>query len=308
MSCWLSIANLRRMATAILLLAPLSGCGEGYVLVPARLNIVDVSKESFPAVAATVHDILVREGFEDLGKYQAMIELIQRSDVMPGTVKGRQLERLEREQTYLARNRHLRVVLTNYGDGVPKDISLGYTQLSDQFVQLDVFDERPGGFGSYGLAFYDRLLSALQQTYRTSVRVVASPPPTNEAEYRRITIKNTIGAIFAWSLAFVLPFLTTGLLSFHLLRRLRIPTHLRRLTFAVTNAWLAAPLPFPVAFILVMPLPNLFAFPWTSIDYYSRVASYAAVSFPLALVLCAAMSIFLFKGEAKEPSAPVHSA
>lgn len=82
--------------------------------------------------------------------------------------------------------------------------------------------------------------------------------------------------------------------------------NLKRLIFAVVNAWLVAPLPFPAAFILVIPLPNLFAFPWTSTDYYSRVASFAAVSFPLTLLLCAVVSLFLFRAkvEAERTDAP----
>src|SRR5882757_5768223 len=180
----------RLIAIALLLLTMLGGCGEGYQLVPARLNIVDVSPESFPDAGTTVRDFLVREGFEDFGKYEEMIALIRQDNVLQQDVKRRQLARLDREQTYLNRRHHLRVVLSNYADGVPPEISLAYTPKSDHFMELVVFDERPGGFGPYGLGFYDRFTSVLKQTYGASLRVIESPPATNEAEYRRITTVN----------------------------------------------------------------------------------------------------------------------
>jgi hypothetical protein len=86
--------------------------------VPARLNIVDVAPESFADAATTVHDFLAREGFEDLGKYEAMIALIRQDNAMPPSVKREQLVRLDREYTYLNRRHHLRVVLSNYTNGV----------------------------------------------------------------------------------------------------------------------------------------------------------------------------------------------
>jgi hypothetical protein len=293
----------RSIAIAYLLLTVLAGCGEGYEVVPARLNIVGVAPESFPDAAATVHAFLVREEFEDLGKYEEMIALIRQDNVMPQDMKRQQLARLDREQTYLNRRRHLRVVLSNYTNGVPPEISPSDSGLSDHFIELAIYDERPGGFGPYGLSFYDRLVSALRQRYGGSLREVRSPPPTNAAEYRRITTENTIASIVAWSLAFALPFLVTGSLSRYLLHKIRMSANLKRLAFVVVNAWLTAPLPFPAAFILVIPLPNLFAFPWTSTDYYSRVASFAAVSFPVTALLCAAVSLFLFRVKIEaEPS------
>jgi hypothetical protein len=283
----------------LLFLATLVGCGEGYEVVPARLNIVDISDETFAAVATSVHDVLTGQGFEDLGKYEDMIALIQGDNAMPEKAKRMELDRLEREYTYLNRRHHLRVVLSNYMDGVPPEISLKYRPPSDHFVELDVFDERPGGFGQYGLSFYDRLLSALKQKYGSAVRVVAAPPPTDDAEYRRITTKNTIASILGWCVALTVPLLISGSLSVFVLRRLKVSTFVRRLAFVLINTWLVAPLPFPAAFISVMPAPNLFAFPWTSMDYYSRVAGYAALSFPLTLVLCAVVSMYLFRPELK---------
>ena len=90
--------------------------------------------------------------------------------------------------------------------------------------------------------------------------------------------------------------LFTGLLSVYLLNRLKTSTMARRLTFVLVNTWLVAPLPFPGGYIFVFPGPNLIAFPWTDWDFYSKVASYARVSFLCALVLCALISLLLFRG------------
>jgi len=295
----------RLIAIALTLLTLLAGCGEGYRIVPAWLNL-DEASGTLPGAETTVHDFLIREGFEDLGKYEEMIALIRQDNATPSSVKREQLARLEKEHTYLNGRHHLRVVLSNYVDGVPAEIRLGYTPISDHFIELAIYDERPGGFGPYGLAFYDRLVSALRQRYGSALHEIQTPPPTNESEYRRITIKNTIVGIAGWCLAFALPFLVTGPLSYYVLLKLSISSNLKRLSFAVINTWLVTPLPFPAAFILVILLPNLFAFPWTSTDYYSRVASFAAVSFPVTLLLCAAVSLLLFrpKTEGERAGAP----
>jgi hypothetical protein len=277
----------RLIAIVPLLVTALAGCGEGYRIDPARLNIIDVTPESLPDITTTLRDFLVREGFEDLGKYEEMIALIREDKATPVSVKRKELIRLEREYTYLNRHHHLRVVLSNYADGVPPEMSLRYTPVSKYFIELAIYDERPGGFGPYGL----------KQRYGASLREIEAPPPTNETEYRRITTENTIAGTVAWSLAFALPFLVTGSVSRYAIQKLKISTNLKRLIFVVFNAWLVAPLPFPAAFILIIPLPNLFAFPWTSTDYYSRVASFAAVSFPVTFFLCAAASFLLFRGE-----------
>jgi hypothetical protein len=275
------------IAIAPLLVTILAACGEGYRLEPARVTIDGVIPKAFPAALKTVHDVLVSEGFEDLGKYEEMIAMTQQDNSMPPSVKREQLVRLEREYTYLNSRHHLRVVLTNYTDGVPTEISLSYAPTSGHFVEAAIYDERPGRFGPYGLAFHRRLVAALKQRCGASVRTVETPPPTDQREYRRITAKNTRAAMLAWSLALALPLLVTGAVSRHLLRTLKISANLKRLIFSVVNAWLVAPLPFPAAFILVIPLPNLFAFPWTSTDYYAHVAPFAAVSFPVTFLLCA---------------------
>jgi hypothetical protein len=287
--------GLRYLGVVLLAAAALGGCGESYRLDPACLNIVGTTAESKEQLLAVVSRLLGQEGFEAFGKSEEMIALMQQAD-FPDTVREEQLARLNRERTFLNRSSHLSVEWDDYTNEEPRSGSLCFTPALTHFVQIRIYDERPGGFGSNGHRFYSRFLSALREKYGTSVVVVKEPPQTNEAEYLRITIKNTIAAVIGWSIALLIPFAIIGVLSVFLLKRLKLSSTIKRLIFVVVNSWLVTPLPFPAAFIMVIPAPNLLAFPWTDLDYYRRVASYAAVSLPCTLVLCALVSLFLFKG------------
>jgi hypothetical protein len=284
----------RPLVAITLLLAMLAGCGEGYPVDPAQLNL-DGNSDSLSGARSMLHDFLVRDGFEDLGKYEDMIGLLRQDTGMAASAKRELQDRLDREYTYLNERRHLRVVVTSYLDGVPSDVRLNYTPISNNFIELDIFDERPGGFSADGLDFYGRLVSALRQRYGAAIHEMHGPPPTNEAEFRRVSRTNAIANALAWTLVLAITFLGTGSLTYYMLRKLRLSALSKRLLFTVINAWLAAPLPFPAAFIMVIPAPNLFAFPWTSLDFYSRVAPIARDSFSVALVLCATTSLFLFR-------------
>jgi hypothetical protein len=275
----------------------LGGCGEGYRIDPACLNLTDITDDSKQQLLASVSRLLKREGFEDLGTYEEMIALIRQDHAMPAAAKQEELARLNRERTFLSDPHHLRVVWADYSNAAPADSRLlRYKPSSDHFIELNIYEERPGGFSSDGIQFYERFLSTLQKQFGASVIVVKDPPPTDEAEYRRITRVNTIGGIIGWLIAALLGLLFTGSLSGYLLKQFKISTMPRRLIFILVNTWLVAPLPFQGGYIFVFPGPNLIAFPWTDWDFYSKVASYARVSFPWALVLSALVSVLLFRG------------
>jgi hypothetical protein len=275
----------------------LGGCGEGYRIDPACLNVTDITDDSKQQLLTSVSRFLKREGFEDLGTYEEMIALIRQDHAMPAAAKQEELARLNRERTFLSDPQHLRIVWADYSSAAPADYRLlRYKPSSDHFIELNIYEERPGGFSSDGIQFYERFLSTLRKQFGASVIVVKDPPPTDESEYRRITLVNTIGGIVGWLIAALLGLLFTGSLSGYLLKRFKISTTARRLIFIVVNTWLVAPLPFQGGYIFVFPGPNLIAFPWTDWDFYSKVASYARVSFPCALVLCALISMLLFRG------------
>jgi hypothetical protein len=275
----------------------LGGCGEGYRIDPACLNVTGITDDSKEQLLASVSRFLKVEGFEDFGTYEEMIALIRQDHAMPAAAKQEELARLNRERTFLSDSHHFRVVWADYSNAAPADYRLlRYKPSSDHFIELNIYEERPGGFSSDGIKFYERFLSTLQKQFGASVIVVKDPPPTNEAEYRRITRVNTIGGIIGWLIAALLGLLFTGSLSGYLLKRFKISTMARRLIFILVNTWLVAPLPFQGGYIFVFPGPNLIAFPWTDWGFYSKVASYARVSFPCALVLCALISVLLFRG------------
>jgi hypothetical protein len=275
----------------------LGGCGEGYRIDRACLNVTGITDDSKELLLASVSRFLKVEGFEDFGTYEEMIALIRQDHAMPAAAKQEELARLNRERTFLSDSHHFRVVWADYSNAAPADYRLlRYKPSSDHFIELNIYEERPGGFSSDGIKFYERFLSTLQKQFGASVIVVKDPPPTNEAEYRRITRVNTIGGIIGWLIAALLGLLFTGSLSGYLLKRFKISTMARRLIFILVNTWLVAPLPFQGGYIFVFPGPNLIAFPWTDWGFYSKVASYARVSFPCALVLCALISVLLFRG------------
>ena len=298
-----TLRRISKLGSLALTVALLGGCGEGYELKPAILNVLVATEESEQELTTTVSSVLKAEGFEDLGRFDEMIAFVRLDSAMPPKAKESELARLYRERTYLNDSRHLRVVWADYTNAKPADVALlRYTAPSEPFVEISIYDERPGGFGAKGLGFYSGFLSALRDKHGAAVVVAKEPPPTNDAEYRRINANNAIAAILAWFVAVLVSLLFTGLLSVYLLKKLGISNRTRRVIFVLVNTWLVAPLPFQGGFIFVFPGPNLIAFPWTDWGYYSRVASYAAVSFPCALVVCAAVSILLFKGGAQRIS------
>jgi len=290
--------RLARCAAVMLTLAALGSCGEGYVAKSAILNVTGITEQSKRELLTAVSGFLQNEGFEDLGRYDAMISLIQHSD-MPESLRKEELGRLNRELTFLKDSSHLRIVWADYSSGEVSKRAIRYTAPSSPFIEISIVEERPGGFSAHARRFYRRFLWTLQRQYGTSVVVVQDPPPGDDAEYRRITINHIVMGTIDWLIAFSLAFLLTGSLSYRLLRRRGLARTTKRLIFVAANTWLAAPMPFQGGYIFVLPGPNLFAFPWTDMNYYRNFASFAAVSFPCAVVLCAISSSFMFSGRSE---------
>jgi hypothetical protein len=259
----------------------------------AELNIIDTDDAKKEQLMNVVSKFLNKEGFENLGRYDEMIALVRS---MPTQGKEQELARLDRERTFLNEHRHLRIIWTDYSNAAPKDLaSLHYKPPSGPFVEIGIYEERPGGFSAAGQAFYRRFLQDLKDRYGDSVVVATEPPPNNEQEYLSITIINIIAAIFWSAVALAIPLVLTGALSRSVLKRLPLPIMAKRIIFVVVNAWLVAPVPIPAAFVEV-PVPNMFAFPWTDFSFYSHVGSYMAVSFPCTILVCILLSFRLFKG------------
>jgi hypothetical protein len=83
-----------------------------------------MTDESKDQLLISVSRFLKREGFEDLGKYEQMIALIQQDHAMPATAREEELARLNRERTFLSDPKHLRIVWADYSNAQPAELSL----------------------------------------------------------------------------------------------------------------------------------------------------------------------------------------
>ena len=281
---------------AIFALAGLSSCGEGYVIEPAIITVSETSDASKSQLLATVSSFLKEEGFDDLGRSDQMIALLQQQPASKANAEL--MGRFTRLITFLTPAEDLRVEWMDYVDTAPPKDLLHYVPASEHFVELTILESRPGGFSARGKQFFDRFLSVLREDYGGSVVVAREPPPNDEATYRRITIGNTIASGFWLSFTALISLLITGSLSVYVLKRTPLSPLARRIIFATVNFWLVAPMPVP-ATIMVIPAPNIFLFPWTDLGYYHHIARFAVWSLSCTLLLCAAVSMLLFRIDGK---------
>jgi hypothetical protein len=285
---------------AVFAVSVLSSCGEGYVVEPAIINVSETSDESKAQLLATVSSFLKQEGFDNLGRSDQMIALLQQQPASKGNTEL--IGRYTRLITFLTPAEDLRVEWIDYVDSAPPPGFLHYVPSSDHFVELSIFESRPGGFSAQRKQFFDRFLQALRQDYGDAVVVAKEPPPNDEATYRRITIGNTIASGFWLSFTALISLLTIGSLSVYVLKKIPLSRLARRILFVAVNFWLVAPMPVPVT-ITEIPVPNIFLFPWTDIQYYHHIARIAVWSLSCTLLLCAAVSMFLFRSTGRIESA-----
>jgi hypothetical protein len=282
---------LRRIVVCAALVLTAAGCGGvGYRIIPARLVLSDANGLSIQELRSAIGPKLVADGFDDLGIDEEMIELKRRTGVDEGALA---VSELLHTYTYLSRRRHLRVEVVDYTGAARRRPSLPYEAPVGPFFEIRVSEERPGGFSASANLFLAELQEQLE-TLDGAVTLVTPPPPTDEAEYWRLTLKGYTAWILSWLTAFGITVTITGALSYAALRRAPLRVGAKRGVFVLINAWLATPLPFPVAAILVWTLPNLLAFPWTYPDYYRRVLDSALFSFPVSIALCVLIARRLF--------------
>ncbi|MES2048261.1 MAG: hypothetical protein V4447_07665 [Pseudomonadota bacterium] len=173
------MTRLKYLLFLVFALTTLEGCRWGYVMEPAILNIAGLTNESSEQLSSVVSHFLKQEGFEDLGKYNEMISLIEKGNMSEDT-KAEQLARLNRERNFLNRDKHLRIVWVDYINKEPPKGYLSYTPSSKQFIEINIYEEQPDGFSLYGRNFYIRFISTLRKHYGTSIVVVNEPPPNSK--------------------------------------------------------------------------------------------------------------------------------
>jgi hypothetical protein len=267
-----------------------SGCGEGYRIDPARLLLTDTAALPVSELRRAIGPVLQAEGFEDFAQDEEMIALLSQSDA-----NGEMVARLRREYTYLNKRRDLRVVVTDFTDMTSVRPPLAYKEPVRPFFEVAIYEERPGGFSSSGNQFMVKFQETLERSLGASVILVTPPPKSDNAEYWRITVTNFFAGAFQWIIAFTIALAITGGLSYWILKRMPLGASAKRGIFVIVNTWLATPLPFPAASILVILLPNLVAMPWNNLDYYRRVQDVAVFSFPIALIMCVLISLRMFR-------------
>lgn len=282
----------------VLAIVLLTACGEGYVVEPARLNLVNATAESKTALIQEVSALLANEGFEDLGRDVGMIELLKKD---PASRNDSMVERLSRQHTYLNQSGELRVVLSDYTDGSPMPDG-DYTPKTSNFIEIRFSESRPGGASPEGRRVFQHLHTGLSARFGDDIVVVNDLPPTNQAEYRRITRVNQQTTVLWWCIAFFVSLLITAPISRHFIAKTRLPILPQRAIFTAVNTWLVTPIMLPAS-IMVVIVPNVFAFPWIYPELYAFRAAFNLASFPWSLVLCAAASALLIK-DRKAPSRP----
>jgi len=292
-----------------LLLALQSSCS-GYTVVPTTLNITNVSNDSKQALLDRMSAFLKAEGFDDLGKDKEMIALFEKMDDKKdgvGDLKRTQLTRLNRELNFYHAGARLRLVWADYVDSdIPRDFP--YSPPAKHFIEIQIFEERPGGFSANGLRVYNRLVSILRAQVGNAVVVIKGPVRANEADDSHSVLVDMVGLLIAYALSLCLSLFLTGGVSVYLLKKSHISHTKKRIIFVLVNAWLCMPIPLPVAFTDLL-WPNLFAFPWLDVGYYQKLGPFFMVSLLGAVAVCSVVSMVKFRrvGEVEEPGEVIHS-
>jgi len=267
-----------------------------YVLEPAQILIVseNIQMQQFNFV---VSDLMKISEFEDLGRDDEMIDLLRFSESKSGLngLNNSSIERLQNEYTYLNRKRGLTVVISDFRDTRRDRQSSKYAMPSGPYLEISIYESRPGGFSAFGQQFVSGFKSELVARFGDAVIQVTPTPPTNDAEYWRVTTINMVAGAIGWSIAFGVGLLITSPISFYALRKLPVRTGVKRAAFTLVSTWLVTPMPFPAASILVIALPHVFAAPWTDLDYYEQVKNMALYSFPISMIFCAIISVRVFR-------------
>lgn len=268
----------------------LAACGVSYHLEPARLTVPGGELTSREAVLGALSPLLHEQGFEDLGTDEQMISLLRRTR----DSDDRLLLELQNCYTYLHRARDLRVEVIDFTVPGMRTSALPYDPPPYPYFELRIYEGRPGGFSAEGHVFVSLLQDELGRTLKEPVAMVSPPPASDPRTYWVITIVNAVATALWWTIVFLVAISLCAVLARIALSRAPMSRAAKRGIFVLAGTWLAAPLPFPAASILVVMLPNVLAFPWTDIEYYQRVGTVAALSFPIAFLLCTQIAVWVF--------------
>lgn len=291
------------MAKIIALLAitlSLVACGISYG-VPRSTMHLDLKRASDLAnVVDEIDSFLRSRGFEKLGKDTKMLEFLESTDAKHNEFV---LEMLRREMRFKNRAENIEVVLIDYSEPKIKKRHTNYPSAQVEptdtpALEINIYHHRPGGFGPKAHLLHSELNSYLRAKYAGHLITIFEPPATNQAEYYKVTTVNLVSSAVWWVVVFGLSLLLFGTVSRKLLNRTQLGLIPKRAAFTLISSLLVTPLPFPTGFIFTVVLPSVLALPSIGTDYFSRIQSYALPSFGVSILLCAAISVFLFKSNA----------
>ena len=291
------------MLTTCLLSAVLPGCGGGYAVQPGQLAIdVDGPTEQHRAFEGASH-LLAAHGFKALGTPDATIDALER---LPAE-SHRDTEliaRLPRERHFENEDLRLSVTMRDYSETAPSsDVHPAYPPPFEGFVEISVYESRPGGFSPEGHAFFSRLHGDLRTAFPRDIALIREPPATDQAEYRRVILIQIAFVILEWCVAFLVSLLFIGMPTRWLVGRLPLRRQQKQLAFALLGAWLSTPVPLPAA-LTTIAAPNVLLLPWNDVGYYAKFGWWFPCSLLATLLAYAMLSRAAFPSGAEqlEPS------
>ncbi len=282
----------------------LTGCGESYTVPRATFHIDLNNPDEAKKLSLQMNEFLLSEGFEDLGIYEEMIDLLShngaRDEYNMKDIYDDQIQRTRLERNYINRTRKIDVMITDYSDPELKKRYVNYPTSESTITDLpslevNIHNMRPGGFSADALLFYEKFHSLIKSKHDGDINIVFSPPKSDQKEFYRISAKNFIGKIFNWLVVFAVSITIFGLIIIKLLKLTKLNILQKRAIFGISGSILSTPLPFPIATIFTTLLPSVLAIPLIGSDYFSRIADVGIKSFLVCFSLCAILSVLLIK-------------
>lgn len=291
----------------ILIVLVLCSCGISYKVPSATIQIALISADDVDPLRVSIGSYLISRGFEDQGKDEEMLKILEarssRTDLGSNNWVNFRIEQLNLTQRLSNDKLNLEITIIDYSNVQAKKRHLKYnteeTPVTDgPSLEIGLLNHRPGGFSKNAFSFYNDLISVLEKTYEGEIRIIFSPPPTNQREYFRIEIINFISGIVWWFVVFSISISLFGFGIRLLLKKVKLSILSKLLIFTFFGTILSTPLPFPAATILIVLLPSVFAIPSIGTDYFVRVFDFAIPSFSVSALLCTALA-FKFVGSGR---------
>ena len=288
----------------------LLSCGISYSVPRATLHIDLIDANQMDMMRGQIGSFLTSKDFEDLGKDEEMLALLEWSSRKHGNdsvvkIDSDSISRIHRTRHFTNKVIEIDVMIIDYSDTTIKKRLVNYpaseTEITDSpSIELNIYNYRPGGFSVEAHRFYEEMYSFLKSKSNAPIHTVFSPPATDQKEYYKISAVNLLSGALWWLVVYLMSISLVGFLMIKILNRTNLAVAYKRTAFALFGTILATPLPFPAATILVVILPSILAIPAIGSDYFVRIQNFAIPSFIVSAVLCVVISIYFIRGRKSE--------